>query len=152
MIKFTELKENIEIFFKENRIKYYNLNDEHKNISIQIYMILLKSKRDKTTGKKIPIMVTIFKSHPIIFIESFNIYKCSKSNAGKILKIINSLNQRSLPGKYFLDDNNIVSYRSILDYTTISTFNEIEVKRILDSMLPGYFMFLDEIKRYENGK
>ena len=115
-------------------------------------MLLLKSKRDKTTYKEIPIMITIFRTNPIIFIESFNIYKCKKTNISKTLKIINSLNQRALPGKYFLDDNNIVTYRCVIDYTTIITFNEPEMKRMLDSMLPGYFMFLDELKRYENGK
>lgn len=150
MIKMSELREHMEHFFKTNKISYINLNEKHKNIPIQIYMLLIKNRNKKncTKYKEIPVMVTIFKSSPIIFFECYNIYKISTEESTKILKTINLLNQITLPGKYFLEDNT-VSYRCIIDYSKISDFSEIEIKRILDSMLPAYFIFLDKLNGSE---
>lgn len=155
MIRIVSLKKQLIEIFEKNKIKYYYINEKHQRISIPIYMIILRILDDKTkeVEKNIKVMVPIFKEISVIYFDCYNIYKADKENYGETLKIINSLNQYPLPGKFFLEDDTQVTYRCIIDYSNLKKIDEKTVKDFIESIPTAYGIVLDEIKKVmKNGK
>ena len=149
MIKIPILKKQLEEYFKNNNIQYVCLNKAHKNISIPMYMLNLRIVNEKTelTEVEIPIIVTIFKSANIIFLDCFDIYRTKKSNYVKTLKTINSINQYSFPGTFFIDNDNQVDYRCIIDYSDMDSLDSTLLGKMLDSIPPAYYILLEQIEK-----
>ena len=149
MLKIPAIKKQLEQIFKKSKLKYLYLNKEYKNLSMPLYMVGLPSFDDKTkeVTEVIPVMVPIFKSMTVIYFECFNIYKASRNNYTKALKSINRLNQYAFPGRFYLTDDYIVSYRIILDYSKLKELDSGSIQQFLDSILPAYYIFLEEMRK-----
>lgn len=152
MIKVSTLKKEFKQYLKDNKIQFVDLNKLHKDISIPMYMLNLKVIDDKTkeTDMEIPIMVTIFHVGRIMYFDAFNIYKSTKSNLFKTLKIINSMNQFALPGKFIMDDDNCVSYRCIMNYKNMETLSNLDLEYVIDSIPTACYLFFEQLESDNN--
>ena len=155
MIRISNIEEQLVKIFRKNKIKYYCINENHKRISIPIYMIILRILDDKTKDveKNIKVMVPIFKENPVIYFECYNIFKIDEENYIEVLKVINSLNQYPFPGKFFVEDDKQVTYRCSIDYSNLEKLDDIIIKSYIESIPTAYAMALEEIRKVgENGK
>lgn len=152
MIKVSTLKKEFKRYLKENHIQFVDLNKIHKEISIPMYMINIKVTEDDIdeTFMEVPVMVTIFPVGGFIYFDAFNIYKSTKRSLLKTFKVVNSMNQFALPGKFIIDDDNFVSYRCVMDYKNMDTLNFLDLDRIIDSIPSANYLFFEQLEKNNN--
>lgn len=148
MMKVSTLKKEFKKYLKNNDIQFVDLNKIHKDVSIPMYMLNLKvaDEEIEETSMEIPVMVTIFPVGGIIYFDVFNIYKSTKRNLFKTLKVINAMNQFALPGKFIIDDENYVSYRCIMSYKNMDSLNYLDLGYIIDSIPPACYLFFEQLE------
>lgn len=152
MIKVSMLKKEFIQYLKDSNIQFVDLNKVHKDLSVPMYMLNLKVTDDETkeTNTEILVMVTIFHVVGAMHFDVFNIYKSTKRNLFKTLKVVNSMNQFALPGKFIIDDDNCVSYRCIMNYKNMDVLNNLDLEYIIDSIPPACYMFFEQLESNNN--
>lgn len=148
MMKVSMLKKEFKQYLKDNHINFTDLNKIHKDISIPMYMLNLKVTDDENNGiiMEIVVMVTIFTVGEFMYFDAFNIYRSNKRNLVKTLKIINTMNQSALPGRFIIDDENCVGYRCIFSYKNIDNLANSDLGDIIDSIPPACYLFMEQLE------
>lgn len=151
-MKISILKKQLEEYFRNNRIEYAYINKAIKKISIPIYICKFKiyDENTKEIETEIPILVAIFKSAKLIYFETIDLFNVTDENYIEILKMVNSLNIYSFPGKFFIDNGNMISYRCSMDYSKLDSLNLILLEQIIDSIPPAYYMLQEQLKKVDS--